>query len=131
MNSLSDQHPDNEALTEARQIYSKIRSKVETHLKDEETVLFPSGIALEAGGAAEPTEMNLLERLAEMEKEHDGCGNALAGVQRTLTDLVPASELRDKLLANIQNVQDDFVLHVEKENSKVHPMFIALFESKP
>ena len=130
MSSLSSEYPDNEPLTEAKQIYTKVRTKVETHLKDEETVLFPTGIALESGGSAAPTEINLLERLAEMEKEHDGCGNALAGIQRTLVDSVPTCELRDKLLTNIQVVQDDFVVHVEKENTRVHPMFIELFESR-
>jgi len=130
MCSLSSEYPDNEPLTEAKQIYTKVRTKVETHLKDEETVLFPTGIALESGGSAVPTEINLLERLAEMEKEHDGCGNALAGIQRTLVDSVPTCELRDKLLTNIQVVQDDFVVHVEKENTRVHPMFIELFESR-
>lgn len=126
LQDLTALHPDNDALIEAQQIYTKVRSKVETHLRDEETVLFPTGIALENGGAAVPTEMNLLERLAEMEKEHDGCGKALAGVQQTVSSTVPASELREKLLATIQLVQDDFVEHVEKENSKVHPMFIEL-----
>jgi iron-sulfur cluster repair protein YtfE (RIC family) len=130
MCSLSSEYPDNEPLTEAKQIYTKVRTKVETHLKDEETVLFPTGIALESGGSAVPTEINLLERLAEIEKEHDGCGNALAGIQRTLVDSVPTCELRDKLLTNIQVVQDDFVVHVEKENTRVHPMFIELFESR-
>ena len=130
MSSLSSEYPDNEPLTEAKQIYTKVRTKVETHLKDEETVLFPTGIALESGGSAVPTEINLLERLAEIEKEHDGCGNALAGIQRTLVDSVPTCELRDKLLTNIQVVQDDFVVHVEKENTRVHPMFIELFESR-
>jgi iron-sulfur cluster repair protein YtfE (RIC family) len=130
MSSLSSEYPDNEPLTEATQIYAKVRTKVETHLKDEETVLFPTGIALESGGSAVPTEINLLERLAEMEKEHDGCGNALAGIQRTLVDSVPTCELRDKLLTNIQVVQDDFVVHVEKENTRVHPMFIELFENR-
>jgi iron-sulfur cluster repair protein YtfE (RIC family) len=130
MSSLSDEYPDIDSLTEAKQVYSKVRSKVETHLKDEETVLFPTGIALESGSDGIPTEMNLLERLAEMEKEHDGCGNALAGIQKTLNEFVPACELREKVLTNIQLVQDDFLLHVEKENTKVHPMFIELFEGK-
>jgi regulator of cell morphogenesis and NO signaling len=127
---LSTEYPDNDRLSEARQIYVKVRSKVEAHLKDEEKVLFPTGVALECGAAVVPTEMDLLERLAEMEKEHDGCGKALTGIQMTLAESVPACKLRDNLLAQLQLVQDDFVIHVEKENSKVHPMFIALFETR-
>jgi len=130
LRELTAQHPDNEALIEAQQIYTKVRSKVETHLRDEETVLFPTGIALESGAVPVPTEMNLLERLAEMEKEHDGCGKALAGVQHTIDTTVPTSDLRDRLLATIQLVQDDFVEHVEKENTKVHPLFIELMTLK-
>jgi len=126
LHDLVTKYPDNEALAEAQQIYTKVRSKVETHLRDEETVLFPIGIAIESGTAPIPTEMNLRERLAEMEKEHDGCGKALAGVQVTISSTVPESEARERLLATIQLVQDDFVEHVEKENSKVHPMFIEL-----
>ena len=126
--ALSAEYPENAALTEAKQIYTKVRNKVETHLKDEETVLFPNGIALERGLQAQPTEINLVERLAEMEKEHDGCGKTLCGIQNTIETTVPASAMRDNLLANIQLVQDDFVEHVKKENSKVHPMFLDLIK---
>ncbi len=127
MDLLSAEYPDSAPLTEAKQIYAKVRSKVEAHLKDEETVLFPTGVAIESGGEVAPTEIDLLERLAEMEKEHDGCGKALTGVQNTIADLLPTCQLRDQVLAKLQLVQDDFVVHVEKENTKVHPMFIALF----
>ena len=130
LETLSDEHPDNGALTEAKQIFAKVRNKVEVHLKDEETVLFPNGIAMERGSDTTPTEINQIERLTEMEKEHDSCGNALTGIQTTLRTAVPASESRDKLLTNIQLIQDDFVVHVEKENSKVHPMFLDLYRSK-
>jgi iron-sulfur cluster repair protein YtfE (RIC family) len=128
--ALCAEHPKNEALNEAEQIYFKVRKKVELHLKDEETILFPNGIAMERGSATTPTEINQVERLAEMEKEHDGCSKTLAGIQNTLRTAVPASALRDKLLANIQIVQDDFVVHVEKENSQVHPMFLELYSNR-
>jgi iron-sulfur cluster repair protein YtfE (RIC family) len=128
--TLTDEHPDNNALIEAKQIFTKVRNKVEVHLKDEETVLFPNGIALERGSATTPTELNQVERLTEMEKEHDSCGNALAGIQHTLSSVVPVSEKRDQLVAKIQLIQDDFVVHVEKENSKVHPMFLQLFSAR-
>lgn len=127
IDSLSAEFPDNAPLSEAKQIYAKVRKKVESHLKDEETVLFPTGVALESGGAVIPTDLDLLERLAEMEKEHDGCGNALIGIQKTILDSVPQCQLREQTLAKIHLVQEDFVVHVEKENTKVHPMFISLF----
>jgi iron-sulfur cluster repair protein YtfE (RIC family) len=128
--NLATENPDNYAVKESRQIFSKVRNKVEVHLKDEETVLFPNGIAMERGTATTPTEINQMERLAEMEKEHDNCGNTLSGIQNTLIAEVPDSEIRKQLLKAIQLIQDDFVVHVEKENSQVHPMFLKLFGSR-
>lgn len=113
-------------LDEARMIFEKVRSKVETHLRDEETVLFPTGIALESGLQPEPSEMNFLERLAEMEKEHDGCSKTLGSISQTIDKYAPESELKQNLLKTIELVQLDFVSHVDKENNKVHPMFLEL-----
>jgi len=123
------ENAESTSLNEAQEIFEKVRAKVEAHLLDEETVLFPTGIALETSGKAIHTEMNLLERLAEMEKEHDGCGNALTGIYQTIIRDASASELKKKLLATIEIVQEDFVSHVEKENTQVHPMLIDLLGS--
>ncbi len=128
--ALTTENAESKSLKEAQQIFEKVRAKVEAHLRDEETILFPTGVALESGGQAIQTEMNLLERLAEMEKEHDGCGNALAGVYQTTIDDASASELKEQLLATIEIVQEDFVSHVEKENAKVHPMLINLVAAR-
>ncbi len=128
--ALTTENAESKSITEAQQIFEKVRAKVEAHLRDEESVLFPTGVALETGGEAVPTEMNLLERVAEMEKEHDGCGNALAGVYQTIIDDASASELKEKLLATIEIVQEDFVSHVEKEDTKVHPMLVSLLAAR-
>lgn len=122
---LSGHHNHNEALREAEQIYKKVRSKIETHLHDEETTIFPTGIALEAGAAAPPSEMDLLARIEEMEKEHENCGNALTKIAQ-MVGTVPSSELQEQVLNTIQLVQDDLQIHVEKENTQVHPHFLKL-----
>lgn len=123
---LMEQLPDNEELLEAKQIFSKVRGKVEVHLKDEESVLFPNGIAMEQGKAKAPTELDEVERLSEMEQEHENCSNTLNKVQKILQSAVTNSKLRDELLVKIQTIQDDFVVHVEKENTRVHPMLLEL-----
>ncbi|MBX9696042.1 MAG: hemerythrin domain-containing protein [Cyanobacteria bacterium] len=125
LEALSRDCADNESLGEAQQLYKKVRAKIETHLKDEETVLFPTGIALESGGVVPHSDMNILERLAEMEKEHDGCGNALTSLCQMIETL-PQGELREKVIDNIRSIQKDLDVHVEKENTRVHPMFLAL-----
>lgn len=121
---------NDERLVEARQIFEKVRGKVETHLRDEELVLFPTGVALEAGSAPDATDMNLLERLAEMEKEHDGCGKTLTMIAQTLATVATAGPSRDEAVEAIEKIQADFVVHVDKENNHVHPLFIELFNSR-
>ncbi len=122
---LSGNYNQNEELREAEQIYKKVRTKIETHLHDEETTIFPTGIALESGVAAPPSEMDLLARVEEMEKEHENCGNALTKVAQ-LVGTAPPIELQEQVLKTIQVVQDDLRVHVEKENTQVHPRFIEL-----
>jgi regulator of cell morphogenesis and NO signaling len=121
---------DGEPFAEAKQLFAKVRNKIEAHLKDEESFLFPTGIALETGSQLPECEIDLLERLAEMEKEHDGCGNALTTVSGMIEKL-PESDLKVQLLAKIKLVQNDLDVHVEKENSGVHPRFLELFKTKP
>lgn len=125
MDSLSTEYSGNESLNEAQQLFKKVRTKIEAHLKDEETIVFPTGVALEAGEAVPHTDMDLLARLEEMEKEHDGCGNALDIVSQMINALAQ-NELRDQALNTIDTVQQDLRIHVEKENAQVHPRFIEL-----
>ncbi|HEY9679152.1 MAG TPA: hemerythrin domain-containing protein [Drouetiella sp.] len=127
--SMSKECPDKSSLEEPQQLFNKIRNKIEVHLKDEESTLFPIGIALEASKPVPQTDMDLLARLEEMEKEHDGCGKALTTVTQML-DAFPQTELRNQLLETIDMVQQDLQVHVEKENSQVHPRFIQLLQTQ-
>ena len=129
VDELSEKSPS-EPLSEARQIFEKVRNKIEKHLKDEETVLFPTGITIESGGPGPHSDVDLIERLEEMEKEHDGCGKALNTIQQMISSSAPQSELRDELLRTIQIVQDDLTIHVEKENQNVHPRFLELLANR-
>jgi len=92
--------------------------------------LFPTGIALESGTAAPPCEMDLLARVEEMEKEHESCGNALTKIAEMIST-VPVSKLREQVLQTIRLVQDDLNVHVEKENTQVHPRFRELVDLIP
>lgn len=124
--ALSADCAERESFCEAQQLYKKIRTKIEAHLRDEEMLLFPTGIALEAGGALPQSDMDLLARLDEMEKEHDGCGNALTTICQMIETL-PQSELKEEIIGKVRTVQQDLEVHVEKENTRVHPMFLQLF----
>ncbi|CAN5438128.1 hypothetical protein BH10CYA1_BH10CYA1_37590 [soil metagenome] len=130
LSQLSTQCKGSETLSEAEQIFKKVRSKIETHLNDEETLLFPTGIALESGKEAPPCEMDLLARVEEMEKEHENCGNALTKISQ-MVSTTPESELREQVINTLQLVQDDLNIHVEKENTQVHPRFLELVGTRP
>lgn len=125
---LTEQNSEEPALVEAEKLCNKIRKKIEAHLHDEEAVLFPTGIALEEGGTPPQSDLDLLARLQEMELEHENCGKGLL----LLAQMVSAqaeSELRNKALLLLQSITADLDVHVEKENSKVHPRFLELIRT--
>ncbi len=129
LDALSTDCSERESFCEAQQIYIKVRTKIEAHLKDEETLLFPTGVALESGAPLPPCDLNLRDRLEEMEKEHDGCGNALTTISGMIATL-PQSEQREQVIDKIKFVQEDLRVHVEKENTLVHPLFLKLFSAR-
>lgn len=115
-------------ISEAQSLFKKIRDKVEAHLKDEETTLFPTGSALELGQDPPQADFDLLERLASMEKEHDNCGNALKLLLQMLLEM-PSSPLQQKLVSSVSALSQDMDEHVRKENTEVHPRFLELLKS--
>ncbi|MBY0551472.1 MAG: hemerythrin domain-containing protein [Candidatus Obscuribacterales bacterium] len=112
-------------ISEAQSLFKKVRDKVEAHLKDEETTLFPTGSALELGQTPPQAEFDLLERLASMEKEHDNCGSSLKLLVQMLSQL-PASNLQKTLVTSVSALSQDMDEHVRKENTEVHPRFLEL-----
>lgn len=113
------------SLVEAQQLFTKVRNKIEAHLRDEETELFPTAAALEEGVPPPPSSMDLHERLQEMEVEHENCGKALAKLDQML-DALASSPLKDETLAALRKVRADLDVHVDKENSLVHPRLFEL-----
>ncbi|MBX9721333.1 MAG: hemerythrin domain-containing protein, partial [Candidatus Obscuribacterales bacterium] len=108
-------------ISEADKMFSKIRRKIEQHLHDEETVLFPMGAALQSGEEIPASDFDVMERLSEMEKEHDNCGNALIKLADMLNTL-PQSKILQETLQQLKVVSTDMDIHVEKENTQVHPL---------
>lgn len=128
LEALSLELSASEKITEAQSLFRKVRDKIEAHLKDEETLLFPTGSALELGEMPPAADIDLLERLAEMEKEHENCGNALRLLAQMLVDL-PESQTREKVLSAVRSLSCDMDEHVRKENEEVHPRFLELMKA--
>ena len=116
---------DDPALREAQQLYTKVRTKIEAHLRDEETVLFPTVVALEEGVPPPLSSLDLRERLLEMEIEHENCGKALGTFEQMLGRL-PEGSLKETTLQALQELRADLDVHVDKENSLVHPRLFEL-----
>ena len=129
LENLSVELEASEKITEAQNLFRKIRNKIEAHLKDEETLLFPTGSALELGEIPPESDIDLLERLVEMEKEHENCGNALRLLSQMLMDM-PVSTIQAKVLDSVRNLSCDMDEHVRKENEEVHPRFLALMKAR-
>lgn len=127
VDELATLQVQNESMDEARQIFKKVRLKIETHMKDEESILFPFGIARETGKLPSATELDMLARLVEMEKEHDGCTNALGTICALLSN-TPPNALRDQCLSTVGLVIEDLRIHANKENTTVHPRLIEFIE---
>ncbi|MBX9571249.1 MAG: hemerythrin domain-containing protein [Candidatus Obscuribacterales bacterium] len=128
LEELSKELGNSTEISEAQSLFKKIRDKVEAHIKDEETTLFPTGSALEQGQTPPQAEFDLLERLASMEKEHDNCGNALKLLHQMLSDL-PPSELQERVAMSVSALSQDMDEHVRKENTEVHPRFLELLKT--
>lgn len=128
LEDLAEELQHGEEISEAQSLFKKVREKVELHLKDEETTLFPTGTALELGQVPPQPEFDLLERLASMEKEHENCGNALTLLLQMLSEL-PASAVQQKTLRSVAELSQDMDEHVRKENTQVHPRFLYLLNA--
>lgn len=114
-------------LSEAAQTFRKVRSKIEIHLGDEERLLFPVCLKLENGEnvATLLQDCNLLNRLNEMEQEHESSARVLANI-RNIVDGVAlqtgdSSGQFQSFIDGLAELLADLQVHVQKENDQVHP----------
>lgn len=123
--------PQNQKLQEAFETFKKVRAKIEIHLGDEEQFLFPACLKLESGAEANhviaevSSGPNLLERLVEMENEHENSGKAFESILNVVNAVASAEESADTIchqfVSGLAMVIADLKVHVQKENEQVHP----------
>lgn len=121
----------NQKLCEAFETFKKVKAKIEIHLGDEEQFLFPACLKLENGEAADQigdevkAGPNLLDRLVEMESEHENSGKAfeaiLVVVNSIAVDEERANGICHQFITGLAAVIADLKVHVQKENDQVHP----------
>lgn len=121
----------NQKLCEAFETFKKVKAKIEIHLCDEEQFLFPACLKLENGEAADQigdevkAGPNLLDRLVEMESEHENSGKAFEAILIVVNSIAVDEERADGLchqfITGLAAVIADLKVHVQKENDQVHP----------
>ncbi len=122
---------DLEKAAEIEKIFQAVKQKIEKHLCDEEELLFPICRRLEAGEKVESPHMDMIARLQEMEVEHGNADRALTRMRELAGGLAASPEMahpcRD-LLSGLEALQADLKVHVEKENTFLHPLALELLQ---
>ncbi|MBP6745583.1 hemerythrin domain-containing protein [bacterium] len=122
---------ENQKLCEAFETFKKVKCKIEIHLGDEEQFLFPACLKLESSEAADPAIVevtagpNLLDRLVEMESEHENSGKAFETILAVVNAVAVTEDSADGICHQFADgltaVIADLKVHVQKENEQVHP----------
>ena len=118
-------------MCEAFEAFKKVKCKIEIHLGDEEQFLFPACLKLESSEAADPAIVevtagpNLLDRLVEMESEHETSGKAFETILAVVNAVAVTEDSADGICHQFADgltaVIADLKVHVQKENEQVHP----------
>ncbi len=118
-------------------VYARLRSELEMHMRKEEMILFPAIAAYESAGlAGTPLPLTPFGTIGNpiqmMEAEHASAGTALSDI-RTITAnyAVPdyACVTYRSLMAGLQELEQDLHMHIHLENNILFPRAIALENS--
>jgi regulator of cell morphogenesis and NO signaling len=118
-------HPE---LVGLRLVYAHLMRELESHLLDEEAVVFPLCRRLDPSGTGgpprDPAGRSVQSPIAALTHEHDDAGAALAEMRRLAADYVPpegACNTYRAMLAGLAELEADMHRHVHKENNILFP----------
>lgn len=114
-------------LGRVREAFCLLRDEMLSHMGKEELVLFPAIRALERGEA--PSVGSLAGPIAQMEREHDESGDALATIRAATDDFKPpvwACGTYRAMLGGLADLEADMHQHVHKENNVLFPRALRL-----
>lgn len=118
--------PNHAELTRVREAFDELRHKVEPHLRNEETALFPEILARNGADGAISEELHAA--LDENMTQHDRAGELLAELrQLTSGYAVPpdACPTYTAMLAGLEEIESDLHMHVHKENNVLFARVLA------
>lgn len=121
-------HPE---LAEVRSLVAALNADLDTHLAEEERVVFPAIRAL-ATGAPDREAGSIDDRIAALAEEHDVAGDLLRRVREVTGDFrVPEDGCASyqSLYQRLEALELDIHLHIHKETHSLFPGAIALQQS--
>lgn len=124
-------HGDKEPrLHQIKDVFLTVSQELLTHLMKEEQVLFPAIRQLEASETLPTFHCgSLTNPIAQMVREHDEAGMALAQLRELTDDFTPpdwACNTYRAMLDGLLEFERDMHQHVHKENNVLFPKAIAL-----
>ncbi|MHB1157891.1 MAG: iron-sulfur cluster repair di-iron protein [Phycisphaerales bacterium] len=128
-------HGDGEPrLREIREIFVGLQEEMMSHMMKEENILFPMIGQLEASNGAPAFHCgSIANPIAQMEREHDDAGSALAKLHELTDNYTPpdwACNTFRAMYDALKTLELDMHQHVHKENSILFPKAIELEQKK-
>jgi len=122
-----ERHPE---LIEVCRLFHRLAEEMESHMADEERVMFPLCRRIEqARTLPEALYGSLSNPIAELTHEHEDAGTVLAELRRLTNDYEPPADACNTyrvMLAGLAALEADMHQHVHKENNILFPKAIAL-----
>lgn len=117
-------------LAELNETVLQLSRELKEHTDKEEKVLFPWIKKLETAGTAAELQQfaSVSNPIAVMEAEHDEAGAAFSKIRRLTDNYTPPSDTCNThrvLLSSLKELEQDTLIHINKENSALFPRTIA------
>ncbi len=121
----------NPSLVELRSVFAGFAGELVSHMQKEEQILFPFIARLERGVGGGPAGFcgDIRNPISVMEHEHQDAGDALERMRVVTDGFVPpdwACNTYRALLAGLEELEADMLVHVHKENHILFPRAVAL-----
>lgn len=117
-------------------IYKVFKEKLEQHLNDEETLLFPYIKELEESANSKNPDKEtkkFLKIVNELNAEHDDAGDLLREMRNLTSDYtLPSDACKsfEELYERMQAIEDDLHEHIHLENTVLFPRLVVIINSK-
>lgn len=115
-------------LSDVHRLFHELKLELEQHIIKEETLVFPLIKQYEEN----PTQENLvlaIEKLEELEQEHDGAGDLIKELRRITNDFTPpehACRTYRMVYNRLEDFESDLFQHVHLENNILFKRLLSL-----